>query len=139
MTTQNLYVPQQGQLSDLAGWIAGDLGGARARLYVSNTPYLSTRVITDYTEASFPGYAPAGPFAWSAPFINGTNQAETDASPATWALSASSGVYVVFGILVVDSPGTKLLSVVPFVNPFNFTPTTPSLTYVLQMTETSKL
>lgn len=139
MTIQNVFVPQQGQLSNLAGWIAGDLGTALARLYASNTPYLPTRTPADYTEASFPGYAPASPLSWGAPFTNGDGKAESDSATLVWTFSGPTGTYPVFGIYLTDPGATKLIQVIPFLQPFTFTPTETQLSYQLQATGISEL
>jgi hypothetical protein len=139
MTTNNIYIPHQGALSDIAGWIAGDLGPAVARLYSVNVPYLPTRVCGNYTEAAFPGYAPASPLAWGVPFINGGGKAESDSAVLTWTDTALAGTYQVFGIYVTNVPLTKLLMVIPFLGPFVFSPSNNVLSYMLQATEVSEL
>jgi hypothetical protein len=139
MTSDNVYVPEQGALSDLRGWIAGELGAALVRLYVSNTPYLPTRVPADYTEASFTGYAPQGPLAWPAPFTNGAGKAESDSPVVTFNYTAGAGTAIVFGIFVTDPSSTVLLLVVPFQSPITLDPANPVLQRVLQVTEVSEL
>jgi len=139
LSTDNVYVPQQGALNDLENWIAGDLGSCRVRLYISNTPFLPTRVVADYTEASFTGYAPIVGPAWGAPFVNGGGQAETDTPTLTWHYTAGSGTATVFGVFVTDSSGAKLLLVVPFQNPEVLSPAINSLNRVLQVTCISQL
>jgi len=139
MTVQNIYVPQQGALSDLAGWIAGDLGIAYARLYVSNTPYIPTRVCADYTEAAFAGYAPAFPLAWGIPFTNGLGKAEADSAALVWSYTGPIGTHTAYGIYLTNAAKNKLLMVVPFLSLFMFSPTVTTLTYVVQVTEVSEL
>lgn len=139
MTTENVYYPEQGRLSNLAGWVAGDLGSAYARLYASNTPYAPTRIASEYTEAAFPGYAPFQPVVWGAPFLNSDSKAEVDSNTLLWSFSGSSGSYRVFGIYLTDPGQTKLLAVVPFLSPFTFDPSHLTLSYQLQVTETSEL
>jgi hypothetical protein len=139
MSTDNVYVPEQGALSDLRGWIAGELGAALVRLYVSNTPYLPTRVPADYTEASFVGYAPQGPLAWPAPVTNGAGKAESDSPVVTFDFAAGAGTAIVYGIFVTDPSATVLLLVVPFQAPVTLSPASPQLQRVLQVTEVSEL
>jgi hypothetical protein len=139
MTTPNIYVPNEGAISDMAGWLAGDLGPAYARLYVSNTPFLRTRVCADYTEASFPGYVPVNPMGWGVPFINGAGKAEVDSAALVWTLSSLIGSYFAYGIYVTDVAKTKLLMVLPFLSPYEFTPAFNSLAYIVQATEVSEL
>jgi hypothetical protein len=139
MASDNVFVPDQGALSDLADWIAGDLGSGVARLYVSNTPYSKTRVCGDYTEASWAGYVPATPLAWGVPFINTDGKAETDSASFTYHYTVGSGSAFAFGIYVTDPGQTKLLIVVPFINPVKFTPAQPDFPSILQVTAISQL
>ncbi len=133
MTTDNVRYPEVGALNELAAWIAGDLGSCLVKLYVSNTPYLPTRIASDYTEASYVGYAPISSPAWGAPFTNGAGQAETDSPTLTWTGTFSSGTYTVYGIYLTDSTGATLLAVVPFQSPIVLTPTELSITRTLQI------
>jgi hypothetical protein len=139
VTTQNLYVPQEGQLSDLTDWLAGDLGSAYARLYTNNPVYLPTNDCGDYVEAAFAGYVPANPLGWGSPFINASEEAEVDSGALTWTYSVGSGSQYVFGIYVTDAAKSKLLLVIPFLTPFQFTPAQDSLSYVIQATAASQL
>jgi hypothetical protein len=123
MSSDVVRYPQVGTKSELAGWIAGDLGSCKVKLYSSNTPYLPTRVVGDYTEATFVGYAQISSPAWGTPFTNGAGQAETDSPVLNWTFTGSSGTAQVFGIYITDSAETKLLVVVPFLNPVTLTPT----------------
>ena len=139
MTVDNVYIPQQGSLSDLRNWIAGELGSCLVKLYVSNTPYLATNVPGDYTEASFAGYAPIVSPAWPAPFINGSGAAESDSPVLTWTYTAGAGTVTVFGVFITDSTGTELLAVVPFQAPIVLSPASPSLVRSIQLAMISML
>lgn len=137
MSTDNVRIPDQGAESDLASWVAGDLGSAVARLYVSNVTYNKTRVPADYTEASWPGYAPI-PLVFGAVFINANGEAEIDSQALAWTFGGVSGTYDNFGIYVTDSGMSKLLAVVPFLSPQTVSPSQTSVTGVLQITAVSK-
>lgn len=139
MTTDNIFIPKQGRLSDLRSWIAGELGAALVRIYVNNVVYTADRVPSDYVEASFSGYAPAGPLAWGAPFINGADKAETDSPAVNFTYTAGSGTATTFGIYITDPSQTVLLAVIPFVSPFVFSPAQANLSKVIQLTATSEL
>jgi hypothetical protein len=139
MSIDNVFVPKQGALSDLAAWIAGDLGASYVRLYVNNQVYTPNRVPADYTEASFAGYAPVHAIAWLAPFINGSGKAETDSPPFTYTFTAGVGTVTLFGLFVTDLALTKLLLVAPFVMPVVLSPGQNILTRTLQITDTSEL
>lgn len=139
MSVDNIFVPKQGLLSDLAGWLAGDLATARVRLYINNIVYNANRVPADYTEASFVGYAAIGPVAWGAPFINVSDKAESDSPILTWTFTAAIGTHVAFGLYITDPGVTKLLMVSPFIMPFTFSPATPVLQRVVQVVDGSEL
>ena len=139
LATDNVFVPQQGAISDLASWIAGDLGSAAVRLYVNNVVYGPTRVCSDYTEASFSGYSPISSPPWGVPFTNSGGKGETDSPALNFTFTGASGTFPIFGMFVTDPSQTKLLLVVPFVIPFVFSPTNPNLSTVLQVTEVSEL
>lgn len=139
MTTDNVYVPQQGSLSDLAGWIAGDLGAALVRLYDSFVLYSPTLTPAAFHEASFTGYAPLGPIAWTPPFVNGGGKAETDSPVLTWTRAIMVGTASIYGVYVTNPAKTKLLLVSPFLTPQDLTSAEPSLSRLLQVTEVSEL
>lgn len=139
MTTANVMLPQQGTLSDLAGWIAGDLGAGYARLFTNNHVFAPTDTCADYTEAAFTGYAPVHPLAWGTPFINGGGKAETDSTVCTFTFSGGTGSFTTFGLYVTDLSLTKLLLVMPFISPVIFTPSSPTESFVIQLTEVSEL
>lgn len=139
VSADSLFLPNQGGISDLSNWIAGDLGSAFARLYTNNLVYLPTRVPADFTEAAFAGYSPQGALAWSPPFLNGMGKIETDSRVITFNFTAGSGTQPVFGLYVTDLLKTKLLLVMPFLMPFIFSPANNSLTRVIQLTQMSQL
>lgn len=139
MSIDNVYIPQSGGVSDLNDWILGALGTCLVKLYASNTPYLPTNIASDYTEASFVGYAAVPSPSWSAAYINGSGAAETDSPPLTWTFTAGSGTATVFGLYITDSTGTALLAVVPFQSPVILTPTVPTVSRTVQLTAISQL
>lgn len=139
MSVDNVFIPKQGTLSDIAGWIAGDLGSALVRLYDNAHVFSPNDTPASYSEVSFAGYAPAGPVAWTAPVINGSGKAETDSPPLTWTFTAGVGTALVRGIFVTDVAKTKLLLVVPFNQVVTLTPAQPVLSRTLQVTEVSEL
>lgn len=139
MATENVYIPQVGARSALDHWTAAGDGPALAHLYVNNLVYLPTRVLADYVEASFVGYAPFGPIPWSAAFTNGGGKAQSDSLNCLWTFTGGSGTADVFGIYLTDAAVTKLLAVVPFLVPVTLKPANPSLARVLSLTDRSEL
>lgn len=139
MANDNVFVPKQGQLSALKGWIAGELGAAIVRLYTNNVVYTPDRVPADFVEAAFAGYVPQGPLAWPAPFTNASNKAETDSPNLTWTYSLLVGTATVFGIYITNPAKTVLLAVIPFQAPVVLTPVSPNLSRQIAVTDVSEL
>lgn len=139
MAAPPLYIPQLGSRSALNAWLAAADGPNRAELYVSNTPYTRLRVLTDYTLASFPGYAPVSPVVWGVTFINGASKAEADSPALHFHYSGLVGTVVVFGLLLSDVGGLNLRAVLPFISPIILTPVSPDLDLIVQLTATSEL
>lgn len=134
-----LFIPQTGAIAALSSWLAATDKPATARLYVNNIGYLPTRLLTDYTEAAFVGYAPLGPIAWGAVFTNLGGKAETDSSNLSWTFTGGSGSIPVYGIYLTNPLNTKLLAVIPFLSPAILTPGSPTVSRSLQLTDRSEL
>lgn len=132
-------MPNVGALSALEAWLAAADGPLTAILYSSNTPYLPTRVLADYTEASFVGYAPVSPLVWGPTFINGGGKAESDSQLLVWTFTGGAGTAVVYGVLLTDPGITEIRAVIPFLNPFIFSPSNTGLALVAQLTDVSEL
>lgn len=139
MISANMFLPQQGALSDLAAWIAGDLGTAYARLYTNPRVFSPTDTCADYTEAAWPGYVPVQPLVWTAPVINGGGKAETDSQVLTYTYSSGLGTGLANGIYITDPGKTKLLAVFPFLAPVVFAPATPTFSFGAIVTQVSEL
>jgi hypothetical protein len=138
-TTDNVYIPQQGLLSELADWIAGDLGAAYARLYTSFVVPAPGRVCADFTEASWAGYAALGSIAWVPPFVNLSGSAETDSPVLTWSYSVGSGSVLAYGWYLTNLSLTKLLAFAPFLTPVELSPGSPTLSRSIQIAARSAL
>jgi hypothetical protein len=139
MADDTIRVPKQGALSDLRGWIAGQLGPGVARLYSSNTMYTPDRVPADYIEASFVGYSAIAALNWTVPSTNSDGKGETDSKALTWTFTGGSGTATVYGIYVTDPALGVLLLVIPFLTAVNLTPASPSLSKVIKLTAVSEL
>jgi hypothetical protein len=135
----NIFVPQGGAIAALTSWLAATDAPLLAHLYVNNINYVPTRVLADYTEASFVGYAAQGPIGWGPVFTNGVGKAESDSPNLTWTFTGATGTFPVFGIYLTNVTITKLLCVIPFLHPVILTPTAPALTRSLQITDRSEL
>jgi hypothetical protein len=139
VATDNVYIPNDGAIAALAAWLASVVGPATARLYDNNLPYLPTRVLADYNEASFAGYAPIVGVAWGVIFLNIAGKAESDSPALNWTFTAGAGTQPVFGIYFTDNPATKLQAVVPFSTPFVFAPANRNMSKLVQLTDVSEL
>lgn len=138
-TVASIYIPQDGQLSDLEGWIAGELGSAEIWLYDTYHAPSPADVPADFNEASFVGYSRLGPVSWGAPFTNGDGKAETDSPVLSWAFTGGSGTADVFGLLVVNAGGTRVLLNMPFLTPVTLSPGSPNLNRIIQLAMVSEL
>jgi len=74
------------------------------KLFQNNYVPLLTDVVAAYTEATFSGYA-SQTLAWGSAFINGSIQAEIDATPLTFTRSAGATSNTIYGIYVIDNAG----------------------------------
>jgi len=63
-----------------------------------------TTVTGDFTECTDGGYTPVVDVGFAAAFLNGSNQAETDAPTKTWVFDHDGGDFTVFGYYFTD-PG----------------------------------
>lgn len=133
MSDDIVRFPHEGDLSELEAWIAGELGTCYARLFDSYVPWDPGNTVADYNEATFTGYAPINGISWGSPFINGDGKAETDSPSLTWTFTAGAGSTDVYGWMLTDSTGTKLLAVCQFVNIVTLTPGQPNLSRVIQV------
>jgi len=138
MATESVRLPNDGALTVLDKFLAGSDGPALAHLYDNNPVYSPANVLADFNEASFVGYAAVGPIAWPAPSINPGGKAESDSGTIAWTFTAGAGTATAFGIYFTDDPPTKLLLVIPFLDPFIFSPGNPTLSKATKLTEVSE-
>lgn len=139
MTTDSVYVPNEGAMNDLKNWANGDLGTALVHLFDSFVSPDPTLVPTDFSECTFTGYVPAAAAPWGMPFINTNGQAEIDGPALTWSFTAGSGSTLVYGWFMTDAAGTNLLAWCPFQSPVELTPGSPNLSRQIQLTAISQL
>lgn len=98
----------------------------KLRLFSNNVSVGATTVLSDLTEASFAGYAPASP-AWGAPGLSGTT-AQIIPSPTNVDFSYSGGsTATVYGAYLTDAAGTALFGATTFATPFVFSTVVPVL------------
>jgi hypothetical protein len=101
-------------------------------LFQNNYVPVLSDVVGNYTEATFSGYASAT-LAWGAAFINGSTQAEIDATPVTFAHSSGGVTNTIYGIYVLDSGGA-LAYAERFGAPISMATSSDSITYTAKAT-----
>lgn len=118
------------------GALTGTLSGAKIMLY-TNAGYVWTpdSVLTDLTEAAYPGYA-RQTVAWDAPYFNLSVQAELIGALQLYVPNAVVGppAVTVVGYALVNGAGTKLLGGDNFPMPFTFVDTTTALPFIPDFT-----
>lgn len=132
-------VPQQGDLAFLANMIGGSLVGCYARLYSNEHSFSPTDNVSDYTEATFPGYTPQS-VVWGTPSINSDGKAQSASSPVIFLYPGpSGGSYKVYGAYVTDTSLAHLYLVYPFLQPYTFGPGETMLPLSLVLTVVGEL
>jgi hypothetical protein len=78
---------------------------ATLRLFQNNHVPAVGDVNANYTEATFSGYASVALGTWNPAFLNGSNQGEIDAAPATFTHNAGATTNLIYGAYVTDNAG----------------------------------
>jgi len=134
-----VYIPEEGAGARLAAWLASSDGPALAHLYDNNPAYNPQRVLADYQESAFTGYAAVGPLGWGGVSTNPQGKAQGSTSPLLWTFTAGAGTAVVYGMYLTDDPPTVLLAVIPFLDAIVLTPGSPNLVKSVRLTDVSEL
>lgn len=79
-----------------------------AHLFVNNHTPAPGDALTDYTEASFSGYAAQILTGWSTVATNSAGKAEASAAQVTFTMSMTMGTATVEGWYVTDQDGTLI-------------------------------
>jgi hypothetical protein len=77
----------------------------RIHLFQNNHVPVFTDDLISYVEATFSGYGSSLLLGWGSPFINGSNQAEVDASTVVWTRSGGAVSNSIYGVYVTDGTG----------------------------------
>jgi len=133
----NVVIPNAGVVDELDAWRT-NLNSGQVRLFDSFHSPAHTDTPGDYNESSFAGYAALSP-AFAAAYLNAFGQAQTDAAVLTWTYTAGSGSALVYGWILVDASGTKLLAVCLFPVPVTLTPGSPDISRSISITDQSQL
>jgi len=105
----SLKIPYLSTLTILDAITAAILENCTLRLYSNNHVPNNADDVTDYTEASFPGYAGISLAGWSAAALNASNKAETELPIQVF----TAGVIVtpedIYGVYVTYDPDGSLI------------------------------
>jgi len=98
----------------LLGLKLSTLNGGSMRLFKNNLTPTGANVLSDFVEADFTGY-PTGtgvPLTgvFGTPYLNGSNQGETDGSLVTFTQTGTGTTCDVYGYYVLDGSGNLLFS-----------------------------
>lgn len=97
-----LIWPKQGSLKLMDDLADNFLPTLALALYRNDYIPTSASVLADFTEASFPGYAPQSISTPNPSFLNGGGQAENDADLLTFNQSAGPA-QVIYGYFIYDA------------------------------------
>lgn len=84
--------------------------GLSLGLFVNNFTPEPANVLSDFTPASFDGYAPFTFGLWGETFLNSEGNAESDYPSLSWLVGPGGGVDTVYGYYVFDAQGYVLWS-----------------------------
>lgn len=85
--------------------IATLIEGGSLRLYSNNHPPADGDVAGDYTECTFPSYAPKTLTGWPASTLDGSNRASSALAFQTWTAGTIVSPEDVYGIFLLDVDG----------------------------------
>lgn len=79
-------------------------------LYVNNYTPVHGSILTDFTEASFPGYSDQTLSDFSAAYLNSFNQGETDTNAHIFTQTADDTLQEVYGWYATNSGGEVIMA-----------------------------
>jgi len=120
-------------LNALRTGLLNDLGCA---LYVNNFLPFRGMAIDDFTEASFPGYAPLSPVFPNVAILNGDAQAQVSSDLLTWTASGASA-QTAFGFFLYNVE-TVVIFAQRFDAPVNMSAPGTSLDLTIHITDVSQ-
>lgn len=125
-------------LDSVTGKSASPIGGGTLRLFTAPTTVSQTRVIGDFTEATFPGYAGVAltPATWAAAADSAHVASSLYGATVTFTRSSTGAAQTVYGWYLTDAGNTKLYACALFASgPYTVTnngdaiSVVPTLTY----------
>ena len=79
------------------------------RLFVNNHTATETDTVTNFTEATFPGYAAKNLTSWGSAFLNSNTQGETDETVRVFTQTSVPGSpQTVYGYYITDGSGNLI-------------------------------
>jgi len=100
-----LKVPELSTIPLLDALQANYLDTCVLRLYSNNHTPTDADVVGDYTECTFPGYAPINMNVWTSAVLNADDKAEIEEPIQTFTAGAIVTPQDVYGIYVTDAGG----------------------------------
>lgn len=135
-----LVVPQEGQtefMTDVKTALAAVITATKLKvhLYTNNYTPIGSTTITDFTEATFTGYAAQNVPALGVVFTNDSGQAEFDCTAtSTWTATDAVTPNTIYGYYVVDSTtGTIVRWAERFDTPVDMTAAGKTLILLLRL------
>jgi len=121
-------------LSAQSGMVAAGLANYHMHLFQNDFMPDKTSLIGDFVEATFDGYADQL-VNFSAIYLNGSNQAQSDAASITWVKGVGSTDNTIYGIYMTDASDAIVIGFEILVTPIVFdTPAVSHLFYQLSPT-----
>jgi len=115
-----LVVPQEGSLALMQYLRLGMPAPIMIHLFINDLLVDTTTVLTDFTEASFPGYLAQAVTFPAAPFLNIDGAAEIDAGGPASFVSTGPSTQTAYGYWVDDGSYTSIWWAERFASPVDF-------------------
>jgi len=107
------------------------LDGAKVHLFTAGPTMNDRMEISDFTEATFGGYAEITLGAWSDPYVNPTGQATVTSSPCHFEATDDTTPNTVLGFYITNAGETLLIAAQLFEDPIAFAEEFDGVTFVI--------
>lgn len=138
-----VYINDDGIKADvdsITGKSATPIGGGKLRLFTAPTTVNNTKVIGDFTEATFAGYAAVAltTSTWAAATAASHVATSTYGATVTFTRSTTGASQTIYGWYLTDSAGTKLYACALFASgPYTVTNSGDKINVVPSLTNQS--
>lgn len=131
----SLKIPYDSTLMFLNNLITSLLDDCTLRLYSNNHVPANTDDVTDYTEATFPGYAAIPILSWPAASLDGSNKASTELAMQVWTAGVIITPQDIYGVFVTwDGDGSLVYAELDAAGPVSIASTGQSYGYLPRVT-----